>query len=207
MPPYGQPEPYTTGAGMILQAGQRRVRAGDTALVPVWLIRSNNVANLNCDLRYDANVARPEGTIQRGNLMANTLLSTNANEIGIVRVGFARTSGLYGTGTVVYIPFRAVGNAGDRTPLIVTVTTINDPGGGVPAIGRIHGEIVIVGPDGMVPGDCEGDGRLTESDALCALEMSVRLRPPLSAVDIDRNGEATSRDATLILQMAIGLIR
>lgn len=206
-PPYGQPEPNSNVLGMTLQAGQRRIVAGQTALVPVWLIKANNVANLNYDVTYDANVARPEGTIQRGSLMENTLLSTNPDESGIVRVGFARTAGLSGTGTVVYIPFRAVGKVGDRTPLTLAVTAINDPSGGVPAIDRIHGEIVIVGPEGLVPGDCEGDGRLTESDALCALEMSVQLKPPRSVLDIDANGEVTSRDATLILQRAIGLIR
>lgn len=188
---------------MTLQAGQRRIVAGDIALVPVWLINADNVANLNFDVTYGASVARPEGDMQRGSLMANTLLSTNPNESGVIHVGFARTSGLFGTGSVVYIPFRAVGKAGDRTPLTLAVTTINDPTGRVPAIDRIHGEIVIVGPDGLVPGDCDGDGWLSELDALCALEISVKLKPPLAALDIDHNNEVTSRDATLILQQAV----
>ncbi len=202
-PPYGTPEPNPNVPGMTLQAGQRRVPAGGLVLVPVWLIKGDNVANLNFDVRYDANVARPEETIQSGNLLDQALFSANPNESGIVRVGFAQTSGVFGTGTVALIPFRAVGQPGDRTPLTLAVTTINNPNGAVPAIDRIHGEIVIVGPDGLVPGDCDGDGRLTVADALCALEISVGLRPPNTVLDLDGSGDATSRDAVLILQQAL----
>ncbi|MBU0494636.1 MAG: hypothetical protein KKA73_08715 [Chloroflexi bacterium] len=203
-PPYGTPEPNPNVPGMTLQAGQRRVPAGSTVLVPVWLIKGDNVANLNFDVRYDANVAKPEGTIQQGNLLGQALFQANANESGIIRVGFAQTTGVFGTGTVALIPFRAVGQPGDRTPLTLAVTTINNPAGAVPAIDRIHGEIVIVGPDGLVPGDCDGDGRLTLADAMCALEISVKLRPPIQALDLDSSGDVTSRDAALIMQRVLG---
>jgi len=191
---------------MTLQAGQRRVPAGGLVLVPVWLINGNNVANLNFDVRYDASVAQPEGSILRGNLLDQALFSANPNESGIVRIGFAQTSGVFGTGTVALIPFRAVGQAGDRTSLTLDVTTINNPDGAAPAIDLIYGEIVIVGPDGLAPGDCDGDGRQTVADAMCALEISVGLRPPIMALDLDVSGDVTSRDAVLILQQALASI-
>lgn len=55
-----------------------------------------------------------------------------------------------------------------------------------------------------VPGDCDGDGKLTEIDALCALEISVGLRPASPNMDMDDSGAVTSRDAVIILQRAVG---
>jgi hypothetical protein len=199
-PPYGGPEPYTGSPGMTLQAGQRRVLSGGLVSVPVWLINAVNVANSNFEVRYDANVARPEGTILKGSLLDDALFTANPNESGIIRAGFAQTSGSSGTGTVAAIPFRAAGQAGDRTPLTLSVTKINDPGGSSLPVSLIFGEILIVGPDGLTPGDCNGDGRLTALDALCALEMSVRLKPEKLNLDMDADRQISSRDAVLILK-------
>jgi hypothetical protein len=55
---------------------------------------------------------------------------------------------------------------------------------------------------GVLQGDCVKDGRLDERDASCALRMSVGLRLPDLAIDMDGSGGVTSRDATLILQQA-----
>ena len=202
MPPYGQPEPNTNVPRMTLQAGQRRVVEGGLVNVPVWLINGKDVANTNFTVDYRGSVAVPEGDLIRGSLLDRALFEFNTAEADLIRIGFAQTSGINGTGTVTYVPFRAVGKAGDRTELHLEVTTINDPGGTVLTIDRIDGAIQIVGPDGLVPGDCNNDGSLTQYDAACALQISVRLRPVILALDIDDNGEVTSRDATIILQRA-----
>ena len=156
-------------------------------------------------------------------MLDNTLFKANANQTGSILAGLAQTSPLRGTGTVVNIPFRATGQPGDVTELLLTVTSINDPSGGVLSINRIAGEITIAGPDGKVPssdpgsnsnsspgpadlqkGDCDGDGFLTELDALCALEMSTQLRPSNPIMDIDNSGAVDSRDSVVILQKALG---
>jgi hypothetical protein len=146
---------------------------------------------------------------------------------------------LEGTGTVVEIPFKVVGNPGEVSPLVLSVTAINDPNGGALPIDRIPGEITVVNDDGTLPaasgtpagegsggggsgvspsggggggttaggmqkGDCDGDGQLTELDALCALEMSTGVRPPRLIMDIDASGDVTSRDAVIVLQRAVG---
>lgn len=210
-PPTGG-EPNTNVSRMTLQAAKRSVIEGQTALIPVWLVKANNVANINYELTYNGAVAKIEGNPSKGNLLDNALFSANAKDSGILRAGLAQTSGLSGTGTVTNIPFRAVGKPGDRTTLELKVTTVNDPNGGVPQIDRINGEIVILNQDGTLPGgggggsgeiprgDCDGDRKLTESDALCALEMSVQLRPALAIMDMDGNGAIDSRDAVIILQ-------
>jgi hypothetical protein len=207
MPPFGQAEPYTNTPGMAIQAAQRQVGVGELVDVPVWLIKGNNVANINYELTYNANVARPEGTIRKGYLLDNALFSVNPNTSGIIRVGFAQATGINGTGPVTYIPFRATGKVGDRTPLSLAVTTINNPTGATLAIDRIPGEIVIVGPGVNTPGDCAGDGGpLTMFDAMCALQMSVKLISTRLVMDMDNSGDVTSRDAAIIAQKYTGLI-
>ncbi|MBI4670367.1 MAG: hypothetical protein HY741_01690 [Chloroflexi bacterium] len=218
VPPTGG-DPNTNVSRMTLQAAKRTVIVGQTVTIPVWLIKAGNVANINFDMSYDANVARPEGTPVKGNLLDNALFSVNPNQSGTVKTGFAQTSGLNGTGTVMNLTFRATGKPGDRTPLNLTVTTINNPDGGALTIDRINGEISILNSDGTLPGggggggggggvippgDCDGDKQITESDALCALEMSVQLRPVLAIMDVDGSGDVTSRDAVILLKRAIG---
>ncbi len=53
-------------------------------------------------------------------------------------------------------------------------------------------------------GDCDGDAKITELDALCALEMSTQLRPVKLAMDMDNSGDVSSRDAVIILKSAVG---
>jgi hypothetical protein len=185
---------------MTLQAARRRVLAGSTVTIPVWMINANNVANTNFEMTYNASVARPQSTINPGNLIPDALFRGNAQESGIIRVGFAQTSGASGTGTVAYITFDVVGKAGDRTALTLTVTKINNPSGSDLSIDLIHGEIQIVNPEDLVPGDCDGDTKLTAVDALCALEMSVKLRTERLSFDLDADRQVTSRDSVLILQ-------
>ncbi|MEZ4569967.1 MAG: hypothetical protein R2849_06505 [Thermomicrobiales bacterium] len=203
-PPFPSPQPSDVDR-MTLQAGQRQVVSGGFVWVPVYLLRSGNVANMNFEIEYSSDVAVIEGNPIQGNLLGNHIFRANVNDSGIVRVGVAGTSGIVGTGTVAWLPFRAVGQPGDATRLTVTVSTINTPDGTVPAIDRIHGRIIITDQNGQVPGDCNGDAVLTEFDAYCALEMSVQLRPVDLVLDMNGDGQVTSRDATLILQRVLGI--
>ncbi len=196
----GYPPGTTPTTAMTLLAENRKVLAGDMVLVPVWLVNGADVANINFTVGYEGNVAKPEGDPGKGNLLGEALFSANPKEAGLIRLGFAQSKGLSGTGTVAYLPFRAVGKPGDRTLLHLQVQIINNPGGTVLTIAKIDGSITIVGPDGLVPGDCDGDGQLTTADAKCALDMSVKLIPEKANMDMDGDGQVTSRDATIILQ-------
>jgi hypothetical protein len=203
MLPFGQLEPNLGTPGMALEAAQRRVQAGELVIVPVWLVKGANVANFNYELAYNGNVARPDGTIQKGNLLDAALFSLNPNTTSAIRAGFAHPSGISGTGTVTNIPFRAVGKVGDRTALTPSVTTVTNTSGGALAIDRIPGEIVIVAAKAVLPGDCDGDGAWTMLDALCAQEMSARLVPVRAVMDVDNSGDVTLRDAVIIAHVAM----
>ena len=97
---------------------------------------------------------------------------------------------------MAYLPFRAVGQPGQKTPLTLAVTDIDDASGNDLPIELIHGEIEIVGPGQGLPGDC--DGQLTVADAICALKMSVGLM--LVNVDVTADGRVTYGDARQIMQ-------
>ena len=66
-------------------------------------------------------------------------------------------------------------------------------------------------PVGSVPGDADGDGKVTASDARLALRRSVDLEsyapgtPAFIACDVDKSGTVTAADARLILRAAVGL--
>lgn len=234
-PPATGPTPTVPpAAGMSIQAPHRLALPNDLVVTPITLNNAVNVANLNFELGYDASVVKPEGDILKGNLLDNALFKPNANQPGRILAGFAQTSGVQGTGTIMNVPFRVVGKPGDKTPLSLIVTTINDPNGAVVTIDRFPGQIDVTNPDGTLPGrggnsggtgsngnpngggppgtspggipkgDCDGDGNLTELDALCALEMSTGIRTPQLIMDIDGSGDVTSRDAVIILKGAVG---
>lgn len=59
-------------------------------------------------------------------------------------------------------------------------------------------------PTGAGTGDCDDDGKLSELDALCALQISVQLTELNLAMDVDGNSFVDSRDAVIILQRAVG---
>jgi hypothetical protein len=173
-------------------------------MLPVSLINGKDVANMNFTASYDPRVAVSAGPILRGNLLGSAMFEQNPAERGLMRIGYAQTGGITGTGPVAAVPFKAVGKPGDRTAVHLEVTTINDPAGARLQIARIHGEILIVGPDSVLPFDCDGDVAITAADARCALQMSVNLRPVNLVMDADADTQVTSNDARLILQKVVG---
>ncbi len=66
-------------------------------------------------------------------------------------------------------------------------------------------------PELPLPGDADGDGKVTSSDARLALRVAVGLEkcekdtPAFLAADADGDGVITSADARLILRAAVGL--
>ena len=190
---------------MTLKTDKRLVKAGDSVQIPVTMLLGANVANINFEVAYDPRVVQVLGGEVKGSFFSTALGQMNTNQSGRVLVGFARPDGESGTGTVAYINYKAVGKAGDVSPLTLKVTTINNPGGESLPIDLIHGEIRIVDENGLTPGSCYGSVTLKESDAAARWTMSVQPIPVRPIVDMDKNGEVTSRDATLILQKIFGV--
>ena len=170
--------------------------------MPVRLEMGVDVASLNVDISYNPAVAAADGEATPGYLVDNALLTSNAKEAGTIRLAFSRAAGVGGSGPVAYLPFKATGKPGDRTALHLVVTGVYGTAGGKPPIATVDGEILIVDKSGVLQGDCDGDGVLTEADAWCALQMSVKNVPERLTTDMDGDGQVNARDATLILQRA-----
>ena len=183
---------------MTLQAGRLTMREGETLMMPISLLNASSVAAMNFTIRYDAAVAIAKDPTSKGNLLDRASFECNTSAAGTVQVGFAQTTDLSGTGTVAQIPFTATGAAGTRTALHLEVTTISNTQNQHPAIATIDGEILIVGPQGRLPGDSDGHGVLTARDYANALKMSVGLIPVDLICDMDKDGKVTSTDARLI---------
>jgi hypothetical protein len=192
--------------GMILEAEKRSVKSGEKVTVPVWLKNAADVANMNFTVSYTDGIIRAEGDSTQGSLDGGAIFAANPKQSGLIRVGFAQTSGMNGTGSVALVPFRAIGQPGTQSPLHLEITTVNNPGGAKLTVARVDGWVRIVDKSGLTPGDCNGDGTVTLFDGMCALKMSVQLIPVQSQLDMDGDGQVTSRDAVIILKMAMGLI-
>ena len=211
----GQPPAEPVAADRpTIQIGTRRVAAGDTVTVPVWLIEADRLASLNVSVTYQPNVVVSAGAIAKGNLLDRAMFEGNPQERGTIYLGLVQKEGISGTGTIAQIPFKAVGAAGSKSPLVATVTSSNASTGERAMLITVSGAIEILGsgntgPDTTqgpraVPGDADGDGALTAADALLALKMSVRLVPLRLTADMDSDGQVTSNDARLILLKVVG---
>lgn len=150
--------PANASSGMTLEAPNRLALPNDLLLIPIKLNNAANLANLNFELEYDPAVLREEGDLIKGNLLDNALFSGNPAAAGLIKNGFAQTSGLSGTGTVVNVPFRIIGKPGDKSSLALRVTTVNDPSGTVPTVITISGQVSVTNPDGTLPGGGGANG-------------------------------------------------
>ena len=75
---------------------------------------------------------------------------------------------------------------------------------------RIDTRDYFVSPPECMPGDLDGNGEVTVSDAIIALRCGMGLTeltgPQLAAGDIDSNGAVDVSDAIMILRRAMGII-
>ena len=190
---------------MMLVSPDRNVQSGETVLVPILLRNAENVANINFVAEFSKDVIQPIEKPIKGNVYpANSIFAGNTAESGKVRVGVASSSGITGSGTATEIRFKVTGEPGDKTPVRLTVSKIDDPLGNELQIVTESGILTVVDEDGLTPGDGDGDGKLTALDAMMALKMSVKLIAEKNALDIDKDRSVTSRDAVLIMQRALG---
>ncbi len=60
-------------------------------------------------------------------------------------------------------------------------------------------------PPKNIPGDIDGDGKVSVTDALAILRMAVGLSTPVDNADIDGMNGVTVTDALAVLRMAVGL--
>lgn len=189
-------------AGLTLWAEKRTVKAGESVFVPLWLLKARRIGNLNVEISYDPRVVRAVEKATKGNMVGGALFDSNPGKAGTLYLGLATKTGLDGDGTIAQMPFQAVGQPGQRSPLTLRVTTIHTTENAEPEVRLIHGEIEILTKSGQKPGDGDADGRITLADAMLALQMSIKLIPERLVCDADGDGRVTSKDARLLVDLA-----
>lgn len=208
----GAPEP----TGMILRSPHVKVARGATVLVPVELINARDVANLDFAMAFRPEIASAHKTAEKGSLVAEIFQSNLVNP-GQFKFNFAQLKPVNGSGTVAGFRFTATGPAASRTPLGLSVHTINDGDGNPLPLTTIDGSISIYDPNN--PNDpnhpdfnrgtanarpsqptCSGTGQQTVNDAQCCLKMWVELIPRGMHMDLDTSGDVDSRDAVIVLR-------
>jgi hypothetical protein len=170
--------------------------------IPVRLCGANRLGDLNATISYDAAILKATG-FQRGGMLGNALFDANLEPQGTIRLGMADNEGLDGDGYLAYFDFEVTGRPGSQTELSGQVTTANraDNDRAV-QLQVIDGLFTVL--EEFIPGDYNGDRRLTSLDALAALRMSIGKLEVDLRLDVDNDGRVTAQDARWILQVATG---
>ena len=160
------------------------------------------VGNMDLTLYYDPEILEATEVI-KGSLTTDTLFDYNING-GTARISLADNEGFSGDGSVAYVRFNVIGIEGSISPLdIESVLTNRAADYGQVNIPTSNGVFRVIAFNESVA-DCDGDGKISVVDALCALQMAVNKIPEDLVMDVNSDGMVSSLDAKQILQMAVG---
>jgi len=102
------------------------------------------------------------------------------------------------------ITFSAEGSPGEETDLHLTVFTRCDPDLGLIINATTKNGTLRVADDAILCCDLNRDGEVTSEDALITLQIVVGGHEYDSSADMNRDGRITSTDALTILQVTLG---
>jgi regulation of enolase protein 1 (concanavalin A-like superfamily) len=186
--------------GTVLIADSRTVSPGGTVTVPIRLDKAQNIGSMNFILTYDPNVLKVT-RVDKGSLLANIAFAPNYKQPPVIRFGFAAKDGVSGSGPMAYVEFEAIGSGGSSSPLTLSEILAKNTSEQTLSLTAQNGKVTI--EKKTLKGDYNGDGKVTELDALAALRMSVKLLAEDLILDMDNDGKVTAEDARLILKQAV----
>ena len=185
-------------SAMELQVCHIDAKPGASVVVPVFLLKSVDLAALNFELSYDPAVIKLASNPTFGPIkILGAIFAVNTNQAGDLRLGFAAKTGVAETGVFLSVPFTVVGPTGSRTALGLKVTSANGGNGAAEKVLVAPGDLVVEAPPPPPP-------VFTALDANRALAMSVGMQAPDLKYDLDKDGQITANDARLILQQVVG---
>ena len=199
----------TTGTGVALVAESRTADPGSTVQVPIRLDRAVNIGSMVFTLTYDAQVLKVN-KVDSGSLVSGALVTKNFKTPPQVKWALAASPdiSISGSGPVIHIEFQVIGAAGTSSPLTLSGVVSTDTSGTTVTVATTNGTVTVAsatGPGGKLKGDYNGDGKVTELDALAALKMSAKsLKPVDLIVDMNNDGLVKAEDALAILKIAVG---
>ncbi|MBO8182395.1 MAG: hypothetical protein H0Z28_06335 [Archaeoglobus sp.] len=204
---------------------------GDVVQIPIEIKNANNVGSVDIVLSYPSGILQFMDVIP-GSLTQNSLFEHNVED-GKIRVGIVETGGISGDGSLFYMKFRVAENpqvsmpenlpqVGKEIGVGVEGLTPNLPG-----LSRgneynlvledlavyttdnqevnalkINGTFELISEEEANKGDVNGDGEITSVDALMALQMAVGKLEPKPVADMDDDGNVRANDAMEIMKIA-----
>jgi len=190
-----------TGLGIRLVAESRTASPNSTIQVPILLNNASNIGSMNFVVTYNPQVLRVN-KVDSGSLLSGALFTPNYQSPPEVRCGVATSGGVSGSGTMAYIEFQVIGTAGSSSPLTFSELSASTTSGQSIIVSVQNGTVTVASD--KLKGDYNGDGKVTEVDALAALKMSVKLLTQDLTLDMNGDGKVTAEDARLILKKALG---
>ncbi|MBN1191089.1 MAG: hypothetical protein JXA46_15135 [Dehalococcoidales bacterium] len=203
--PVPAPIPSPMASGLIFES--RSKPTGGTIQIPLMLKgTAGKIGNMDLTLNYDPAVLRAEKAI-KGSLSTNSLFDFNLISADTIKISLADKAGFEGDGSVAYVVFNIMGQAGDSSSLEIRSATANLVGYLTPVNLTTQDGVFTVQGTGQLKGDFNGDGKLTPLDALAALQMAVGKRAEEAVMDVNNDGKVTSIDASQILKEAVSQIQ
>ena len=188
------PGTFTTFENPYVYVESGEIANGTELELPIMISNAENIANMDVELRFNPSVLSVKGVVQ-GSLTENTLFDHNIQGDSI-KLAFVSSDGINGDGSLALITFEVIGNPGDESTLILSVSG-NDMDDRAVDFEIGNGILKVSSPQ-EAKGDCNGDGRIDSLDALIALEMAVGKRESSPIADMDDNGIVNSFDARKI---------
>ncbi|MCK4732253.1 MAG: hypothetical protein KAT65_07325 [Methanophagales archaeon] len=190
-----------TGDQPYLYVEDRVMGKGKTVEIPIMMCNAKELANMDLDWSYDAAVLKIID-VTKGSLNKKALFDWNEVSAGKLKISFASSKGVTGSGSIAVMKFEVIGKPGDTSTLTGTVTTASKTDGSKISVGVNPGKFTV--GSSSVKGDCDGDGKLTVKDALAALQMSVEKRAVDMCYDYNDDGKVNSADAREMLKAIVG---
>jgi len=190
-------------SGLIFES--RSKSSGSTVQIPLTLKGvTEKIGNMDITLSYDPSVLEATEVI-KGGLTTTSLFEYNLIDWDTIKISLADKAGFSGDGSIAYVKFNVIGYDGSVSPLeIVSLSANRAADLAAMDIPTQDGLFTVLGVEqGM--GDCNGDGKITAADALCALQMAVGKRAEDLVMDVSEDGKVSSVDARKILRVAAGL--
>jgi hypothetical protein len=178
----------------------RVMEKGKEVRIPVIMCNARDLANMDLSLSYHTGAMKYKYA-EKGALNAKTLFESNEKPAGTIKISFAASQGVTGSGSIAILVYDVHGSTGQSSQITGTVNSASTSSGSPISVAVNPGTFTV---GSGVTGDCDGDGLVSSRDALAALQMSVEKIKIDMCYDVNSDGKVNSADARDILRRAAG---
>jgi hypothetical protein len=189
-------------AEIVLFTESRITSPGETVLLPIGLKNALNISTMDFTLTYDPAVLEVYSYNINPRLFHNSLTIDYKRKAGNIYCSFSGKEVVSDIGLLAFIKFKVIAGTASKSFIFISDITAEDTSGKT-ILPDVRNGIVRVKEE-RLPGDYNGDGRITELDAMSALKLqgySKDMRYQL--MDVNADGNLTDDDARRILKRSV----